>query len=106
MQWESILTNATVHRTVAPGFDTLAGVRSPELVSIPAAGSAARFDSRRRFCRQMTAAPSGALQAFCRRQNLGAGGIHFRRAFLIPSGVERPEGAEPKNKSTAEAAVT
>ena len=23
------------------------------------------------------------VQAFCRRQNLGAGGIHFRRAFQI-----------------------
>ena len=46
MQWESILTNATVHRTVAPGFDTLAGVRSPELVSIPAAGSAPKNKRR------------------------------------------------------------
>ena len=32
------------------------------------------------------AAPSGASQAFCRRQNLGAGGIHFRRACQIPLG--------------------
>ena len=26
------------------------------------------------------------VQAFCRRQNLGAGGIHFRRACQIPPG--------------------
>ena len=34
-----------------------------------------RPSGRRRFC---------AVRAFCRRQNLGAGGIHFRRAFQIP----------------------
>ena len=34
-----------------------------------------RPSGRRRFC---------AVRAFCRRQNLGAGEIHFRRAFQIP----------------------
>ena len=40
------------------------------------------------------AAPSGASQAFCRRQNLGAGGIHFRRVCQIPLGWS---GHGPRN---------
>ena len=39
-------------------------------------------------------APNGALQAFCRRQNLGTGGIHFRRARSIPLGWS---GGPPRN---------
>ena len=40
------------------------------------------------------------VQAFCRRQNLGGGGIHFRRAFQSPKGGAPPCGAEPKKKDT------
>ena len=36
------------------------------------------------------------------QQNLGAGGIHFRRASQIALGAERPTGAQPKNKATPE----
>ena len=46
----------------------------------------------------LAAAPSGASQAFCRRQNLGAGGIHFRRAVLIPLGWSDQGERNPKIK--------
>ncbi len=51
-------------------------------------------------CRLLAAAPSGASQAFCCRQNLGGGGIHFRRAFQSPKGGAPLCGAEPKKKDT------
>ena len=57
--------------------------------------------SKHRKCRRLlAAAPSGASQAFCRRQNLGGGGIHFRRAFQSSKGGAPPCGAEPKKKDT------
>lgn len=37
-------------------------------------------------------------QAFCRRQNLGAGGIHFRRAYQIPKGGAASGRRDPKQK--------
>ena len=43
-------------------------------------------------------APNGALQAFCRRQNLGTGGIHFRRARSIPLGWSGEPPRNPKIK--------
>ena len=43
-------------------------------------------------------APNGALQAFCRRQNLGTGGIHFRRARPIPVGWSGEPPRNPKIK--------
>ena len=46
----------------------------------------------------LAAAPSGASQAFCRRQDLGAGGIHFRRAVLIPLGWSDQGERNPKIK--------
>ena len=48
-----------------------------------------RPSGRRRIC---------AVRAFCRRQNLGAGGIHFRRAFEIPEGGAALWAAEPKKE--------
>ena len=38
------------------------------------------------------------VQAFCRRQNLGAGGIHFRRAFESLKGEAGQRPAKPKKK--------
>ena len=43
----------------------------------------------RRFC---------AVQAFCRRQNLGAGAIHLPRACSISEGWRRPWPPEPKRE--------
>ncbi len=51
--------------------------------------SPSRPSGRRRLC---------AVRAFCRRQNLGAGGIHFRRAFESPKGGAALWAAEPKTK--------
>ena len=48
-----------------------------------------RPSGRRYFC---------AVRAFCRRQNLGAGGIHFRRAFGSPEGGAVLRAAEPKKR--------
>lgn len=48
-----------------------------------------RPSGRRRIC---------AARALCRRQNLGAGGIHFRRAFESPKGGGRLRLPEPKEK--------
>ena len=50
-----------------------------------------RPSGRRCFC---------AVRAFCRRQNLGAGGIHFRRAFESPKGGGRLRRPEPTKKDT------
>ena len=50
-----------------------------------------RSSGRRRQC---------AVRAFCRRQNLGAGGIHFRRAFESPQGGAALWAAEPTKKDT------
>ena len=38
------------------------------------------------------------MRAFCRRQNLGGGGIHFRRAFRSPKGGAALWAAEPTRK--------
>ena len=59
-----------------------------------AAGELAdRPSGRRRVC---------AVRAFCRRQNLGAGGIHFRRACAVPKGGAALWAAEPKKKDICE----
>ena len=50
-----------------------------------------RPSGRRRQC---------AVRAFCRRQNLGAGGIHFRRAFESPQGGAALWAAEPTKQDT------
>ena len=50
-----------------------------------------RPSGRRRFC---------AVPAFRRRQNLGAGGIHFRRVFESPKGGAGQQPAKPKKKDT------
>ena len=42
------------------------------------------------------------VQAFCRRQNLGAGGIHFRRAFEIPPDAKMKGHPRIKNKTEAQ----
>ena len=39
-----------------------------------------------------------AVQAFCRRRNLGGGRIHFRRAFESPKGFAGQWPAKPKKK--------
>ncbi len=44
---------------------------------------------RRRLC---------AVRVLCRRQNLGAGGIHFCRAFESPKGGAALRAAKPKTK--------
>ena len=55
-----------------------------------AAGELAnRPSGRRRIC---------AVRAFCRRQNLGAGRIHFARAFQSPEGGAALWAAEPKKE--------
>ena len=59
-----------------------------------------RVTSQHYRCRLLAAAPSGASQAFCRRQNLGGGGIHFRRAFQSPKGGAPLCGVELKKKDT------
>ena len=41
-----------------------------------------------------------AVQAFCRRRNLGGGRIHFRRAFESPEGFAGHWPAKPKKKDT------
>ena len=41
-----------------------------------------------------------AVQAFCRRRNLGGGRIHFRRAFESPKGFAGQWPAKPKKKDT------
>ena len=41
-----------------------------------------------------------AVQAFCRRRNLGGGRIHFRRAFESPKGFAGHWPAKPKKKDT------
>ncbi len=48
-----------------------------------------RPSGRRRKC---------AVRAFCRRQNLGAGGIHFRRALKSPKGGAGLWPVEPTKK--------
>ena len=51
-----------------------------------------RPSGRRRFC---------AVRAFCRRQNLGAGGIHFRRAFQT-KGWKPPLAAGTQKERTSD----
>ena len=51
-----------------------------------------RPSGRRRFC---------AVRAFCRRQNLGAGGIHFRRALKYRRVEAASGGRNPKRKTSA-----
>ena len=46
----------------------------------------------RRFC---------AVRAYCRGQNLGAGGIHFRRVFALPKGGGHLRRPEPKTERTS-----
>ena len=48
-----------------------------------------RPSGRRRLC---------AVRVLCRRQNLGAGGIHFCRAFESPKGGATLRAAKPKTK--------
>ena len=43
---------------------------------------------------------------FAEGENLGAGGIHFRRAFEIPKGGAALQAAEPKKKDTPKACLS
>ena len=43
---------------------------------------------------------------FAEGENLGAGGLHFRRAFEIPKGGAALQAAEPKKKDTPKACLS